>query len=78
MKTGEHNDTYPLECPVSLAIDAGNSFHGVKEVFALGRILDISVDEKQVGLGVNVLHHDLEAVEAPGFSSPRGIEWGKE
>ena len=37
---------YPLECPVSLAIDARNSFHSVKEIFALGGILDISVNEK--------------------------------
>jgi hypothetical protein len=30
---------YPLECPVSLALDARNSFHGVKEVFALAESL---------------------------------------
>jgi hypothetical protein len=34
---------YLLECPVSLALDVRNTFHGVKEVFALGGILDVSV-----------------------------------
>jgi len=60
---------YPLECPVSLALDARNSFHSVKEIFALGGILDVSVDKKRVSFGVNVLHHDLEAVEAPSLGS---------
>lgn len=37
---------------------------GVEEVGAAGGILDVGVDEERVGLGVDVLHHDLEAVEA--------------
>jgi hypothetical protein len=31
---------------------------------ALPGLADVRVDEKRVCLGVNVLHHDLEAVEA--------------
>jgi len=30
----------------------------------LGDVADVSVDKKGVGLGVDILHHDLKAVEA--------------
>jgi hypothetical protein len=40
------------------------SLDGVEEVVALLGLLDVGVDEKRVGLGVDVLNHDLEAVEA--------------
>ena len=38
--------------------------NGVEEICALLRLADIGVDEEGVGLGVDVLHHDLEAVKA--------------
>jgi len=43
--------------------------NGVEEMGPLGRLLDVGVDEERVGLGVNVLHHDLEAVEAASFGN---------
>ena len=36
----------------------------MKEAVALGRLLDVCVDEKGVRLRVDILYHDLEAVEA--------------
>jgi hypothetical protein len=38
--------------------------NGVEKVGALPGLADVCVDEKGVCLGVNVLHHDLEAVKA--------------
>jgi len=40
---------------------------GVEEVGTLSWLADVSVDEQRVGLGVDVLHHDLETVEATRF-----------
>lgn len=37
---------------------------GVEEICALLLLLDVCVDEQGVGLGVDILHHDLETVEA--------------
>ena len=54
----------PPESPLSLTRDTGDSLDGVEEVLPLGGLADVGVDEKGVGLGVNVLHHDLETVEA--------------
>ena len=61
---GERNETlcksrvlvgYPAKGPVRLLLDAGDRLDGVEEVLALGGVLDVSVDEERVGLGVNVL-----------------------
>ena len=38
--------------------------NGIEEVCFLRLLLDVCVDEKGVCLGVDVLHHDLETVEA--------------
>lgn len=38
--------------------------NGVEEVCALLRLADVRVDQERVSLGVDVLHHDLESVEA--------------
>lgn len=43
------------------------SVNGIKEVGTLLGLLDIGVDEQGVSFGVDVLHHDLEAVEATGL-----------
>lgn len=45
----------PSEGPVGFLLDARNGVDGVEEVFALGGVLDVGVDEKGVCLGVNVL-----------------------
>jgi hypothetical protein len=37
---------YPLECPVSLALDTRNGLRGVEKVFALAGILDVCVNEE--------------------------------
>ena len=41
--------------------------NSVEEVGSLGLLLDVGVDEERVSLRVDVLHHDLEAVEASSF-----------
>lgn len=43
------------------------SINGIEEVGTLLGLLDVGVDKQGVGLGVDVLHHDLEAVEATGL-----------
>lgn len=43
--------------------------NGIKEVGALLRLLDVGVNEQRVSLGVDVLHHDLETVEAASLGN---------
>ena len=38
--------------------------NGIEEVCALLGLLDVGINEERVGLGVDVLHHNLETVEA--------------
>ena len=38
--------------------------NGVEEVCALLGLADVGIDQERVSLGVDVLHHDLEPVEA--------------
>jgi hypothetical protein len=38
--------------------------NGIEQVRALSWLADVCVDEQGVCLGVDILHHDLEAVEA--------------
>lgn len=38
--------------------------NGVEQICPLRVLLDVGVDQEGVGLGVDVLHHDLETVEA--------------
>ena len=59
----------PLEGPAGLALDAGDGLDGVEEVLLLLDVLDVGVDEEGVGLGVDVLDGDLEAVEAAGLGA---------
>ena len=61
----------PSESPVSLALDTGpgDCVRGVEEVLALRRVPDVSIDEEQVSLGMDILHHDLEDIEAASYSS---------
>ena len=55
----------PLESPVGLLLDARDGLDRIEKIGTLLRVLDIGIDQERVGLGVNVLHHDLETVEAP-------------
>ena len=41
--------------------------NGVEEIVFFSFVLDVGVDKQRVGFGVDVLHGDLEPVEAPGF-----------
>ena len=44
----------PSESPVGLVLDAGNGVHGVKEVLTLRGVLDVSIDEERVSLGMDI------------------------
>jgi len=57
----------PLEGPVGLLRDHGDSLNGVEQEILLLGVLDVGVDEEGVGLGVDVLHGDLETVEGAGL-----------
>jgi hypothetical protein len=73
----------PSQGPVGLPLDAGDCsrlegcsdacticltvVNGVEQVVALLGLADVCVDEQRVCLRVDVLHHDLEAVEAAGL-----------
>ena len=45
----------PSESPVSLLLDARNGLDGIKEMLALSRVPDVSVDEQRIGLRVDIL-----------------------
>jgi len=47
-----------------LSRNAGHFPDGIKQLLALGVVFDEGVDQERVGLGVDVLHRDLKAVEA--------------
>jgi hypothetical protein len=38
--------------------------NGIEQISSLLLLLDVCINEKRVGLGVDILHHDLEAIEA--------------
>lgn len=57
----------PAESPVCFLLDARDGIDSIEEESALLWVLDVGVDKEGVGLGVNVLHHDLESVEASGL-----------
>jgi hypothetical protein len=45
------------------------SLNGIKKVCALSLLLDVCVDQKGICLRVDVLHHDLETVEATSLGN---------
>ena len=53
----------PADGAVSVALDARSCLDS-GEVIALDGVLDMGVNEKRVGFGVNVPGHDLGTVEA--------------
>lgn len=57
----------PPDGPVGLLLDTWDGLDGVEEVGFLGLLLDVCIDEEGVCLGVDVLNHDLETVEATCF-----------
>ena len=59
----------PLEGPSGLALDAGDGLDSIEQVLLLLAVLDVGVDEEGVGLGMDVLHGDLESVEAAGLGT---------
>ena len=58
---------HPLHCPLRLLSNDINFVHCVEEVMLLVLVLDVGINQQRVGLGVDVLHCNLEPVEAPGF-----------
>jgi hypothetical protein len=53
-----------VHSPVGLVFDTGDSLNGIKNVLVFSQLLDICVDEERVHFRMDVLHHDLEAIEA--------------
>ena len=47
-----------------VCVDEHTGVNGIEKVGALLGLLDVGVNEQGVGLGMDVLHHDLETVEA--------------
>ena len=65
----------PSQSPVSLLLDARNSINSIEEVLALSRVFNVGINEKGVGFRVDVLHHNLETIEAPCL---RGLDFIRE
>ena len=61
--------------PVSLLLHARHRLDRVEELVSLRRVLDVGVDEQAVRFRVDVLHRDLEAVEAARL---RQLDFGRE
>lgn len=75
----------PSNSPVGLLLDTRNysmsgneivymtceptSLNGIKKICALSLLLDVCVDQKGICLRVDVLHHDLETVEATSLGN---------
>jgi hypothetical protein len=47
----------------------------IEQVLTPSRVLDVCINQERVGLGVNVLHHDLETVEELCFGA---LNFGRE
>lgn len=56
---------HPLHGPLRLLADHIDVLDGREEIVLLGQIFDVGVDQQRVGLRVDVLHRDLEPIEAP-------------
>jgi hypothetical protein len=57
----------PTKSPVSFVSDTGKCLDSLEESCMFGHNWDQRCDQQRVGLCVNVLRRDLEAVEAAGF-----------
>mmetsp|Transcript_139763 Transcript_139763/g.197928 ORF Transcript_139763/g.197928 Transcript_139763/m.197928 type:complete len:203 (+) Transcript_139763:437-1045(+) len=58
---------HPLHCPVCLLTHRWHGVDSIEEVLPLFWVLDVLLNQKGVGLRVDVLHCDLEAIEGTGF-----------
>lgn len=59
----------PFHGPFGLLLDDRDIIDGLEKEGLLLSILDVSVNEKGVHLRVDVLHHDLESIEASGLGN---------
>mmetsp|Transcript_76999 Transcript_76999/g.168308 ORF Transcript_76999/g.168308 Transcript_76999/m.168308 type:complete len:229 (+) Transcript_76999:764-1450(+) len=58
---------HPLHRPLGLLLNSRHSVDGIEDLILLCRVFDVLFDEERIGLGVNVLHGDLESIEGSGF-----------
>ena len=58
---------YPSHSPFRFAFDRRNGFYRLEKVCALLGIFDIRINEEAIRFGMDIFHHDLEPVKAPGF-----------
>ena len=65
----------PAQSPVSLLLDDWHSLDSIEQKVAAFRLANVRVNKKRVGFGVDVFHHDLEAIEATCLS---GLDFGTE
>ena len=42
-------------------------FDGIEEVSALGGFFNVGINQERVSFRMDVFHHDLKAIETPGF-----------
>lgn len=45
------------------------SVNSIEEISSLLMFLDVSINEERVRLRMDILHHDLESIEAAGFGN---------
>lgn len=60
---------YPPQSPVRFALDARDGLDSVEEELPFLGVGNVRVDELGVGLGMDVLHHDLESIKATSLCS---------
>jgi hypothetical protein len=57
----------PFQGPLSFLSYRRNVLNGIQQKVFLGKVRNVSVNDERICLRVNVLHHDLEPVEAPSL-----------
>ncbi len=58
---------HPLHGPLRFFLDDINVLNGIEKVSLFVLVLDVSVNEEGVSLGMDVFHGDLEAIKASGL-----------
>ena len=58
---------HPFHSPLSFLFNDVNILNSVKKIGFLVLVLDISIDQERVGLGMNVLHGYLEPIKTSGL-----------
>ena len=66
---------HPLHCPLRFLFYHINVLDGIEQVKFLILVLDVCINQEGVGLGMDIFHGDLEAVEAASF---RDLDLGAE